>query len=263
MRCLSTLVARGARQWLVSCLLVAACTAGAVSRAAAAAITWGAPTNIAGDTDVSTAGTLVGAFNVGEVAVPAATVNGVAFQPFAVPSGSSAAAVGNFALATGSTFVSSNNLFGFNGAPFNTLSPAYQALLESGVIVSQNSFTLTMSGLTVGAQYQFQWWANFSTQLPASWTATAGNTVTLDSNVQNIASGGTGQFAIGQFTADAGSEVITFSGANGGLLNGFQLRQTAPAPTFVVPLPAGAYAGVLTVALVAVLRRRVRHPSQA
>ena len=63
----------------------------------AALITWGSATTISGDTDVSTSGTLVGAFNIGGTGVPSTTVNGVTFQSFAVGS-TTGGTVANFAL---------------------------------------------------------------------------------------------------------------------------------------------------------------------
>ena len=63
-------------------------------------------------------------------------------------------------------------------------------------------FTLTMSGLTAGHQYQFEWWNNTSTgTLLTDTTAVAGNSVTLLSNT-TFSVGGLGQFAVGTFTAD-------------------------------------------------------------
>ena len=46
-----------------------------VGRADAAAIVWGSPNTISGDTNVDTTGTLVGAFNMGRAGVPTTTVN--------------------------------------------------------------------------------------------------------------------------------------------------------------------------------------------
>ena len=55
-------------------------------------------------------------------------------------------------------------------------------------------------------------------------TATAGNSVSLSSNVDS-ANGGLGQWVTGTFTADAASQSINFIGdGDGGFLNGFQLR---------------------------------------
>ena len=55
-----------------------------VGRADAAAILWGSPNTISGNTDVDTTGTLVGAFNMGGTGVPTTTVNGVTFTGIAL-----------------------------------------------------------------------------------------------------------------------------------------------------------------------------------
>jgi hypothetical protein len=57
----------------------------------AATITWSAPTNISGDSDVITTGTLVAARNFSQTQV-APTVNGILFDIFPIPNGSSGAA---------------------------------------------------------------------------------------------------------------------------------------------------------------------------
>src|SRR4051794_10344507 len=196
--------------------------------ARAATIVWGGPQNITGDNDVSTSGALVGAFNVGTTNVASTTINGVPFQSFAIPTGPGGATVGNFAINSGGTFVSSNTTFGTALAPFNSLSSSYQTLLRAGTF-NQQGFALVLSGLAAGAQYQFQWWANFSSAASATLvsTATAGNSVSLFDNVTNT-NGGLGQWAIGTFTADSATQVINF-GPTGppefALLNGFQLRR--------------------------------------
>ena len=226
------------------------------SLAPAATITWGGPQNITGNTDVSTNGSLVGAFNVGNTGVFPTTVNGVNFQGFAVPSGSTGATVGNFAMFSGGTFESTNTQTGSTNAPFSTLSPEYRTLLAAATI-NRTPFTLAISGLIAGMQYEFQWWANYSQvneALVPMHSATAGNTVTLDHNTSNT-SGGRGQFAIGTFTADAATQSIIFSGPSHGLLNGFQLREISAAAA--VP-ETGSTSALFALALgaFALVRRR-------
>lgn len=236
----------------------------ATSISQAGPITWGAPTDITGDANVSTAGTLVGAFNLGDSGVPAASVNGVLFQSFALPNGSGVATVGNFSMAAGSFAISDNSLFGDPGnPPFNTLSAGYQSLLSSA-IGTIDTFTLTVSGLSIGKEYQFQWWTDFSTAVDnvPSTAATAGNTVTLNSNV-TATHGGLGQFAIGTFTADAANEVIRFDrldpGEGGiGVVNAFQLREAAE-PSSSVPDSGSTLAfGGLALAGFALMGRKIR-----
>ena len=201
----------------------------------AAVITWGAATNITpaatGElSDVSTNGSLIGAFNVGDTGVAAATLNGVTFQSFAVPNGSAGATVGNFSIATAPAG-STNIGFGSGAAPFGTLSSAYQTFLASG-LGQGFGFTLTISGLNVGTEYEFQWWVNQSSSSQKTSTATAGNTVTLLSRVPEAA-GAVGQFAIGTFTADSATESVAFGGVLA-RLNGFQLRQVPEPSTWAL-----------------------------
>ncbi|HYE18711.1 MAG TPA: hypothetical protein VEA69_09720 [Tepidisphaeraceae bacterium] len=116
--------------------------------ASAATVTWGAPTNISGDADVSTAGTLLGAFNVGSAGD--ATVNGVTFQGFVLNNGVTAS--GDFSFVTGFNVTSDS---GSAAAPFSTLSAGYQGLLGTANVLLGNG-TLTMSGLTVGRRTSFR-----------------------------------------------------------------------------------------------------------
>ena len=212
--------------------------------AGAATITWGSPTNIAGDADVSTTGTLVGAFNLSG---PAAVVNGVNFQEFLITGGSTT--VGNFTVASGFIFDSSNAPA---AAPFNTLSAGYQSMLGTRTVWF-GGMTLTMSGLTVGQTYEFQAWVND----PDDYTQSGGtfqvdvtggaSTVTLDPN-PGLALGGLGQFVTGTFVADATTQDVGFFNGEVGLANGFQLRQidaiNPPSGPGAVPLPAAVWAGL-------------------
>ena len=229
--------------------LLAGLLLAAAAPARGASITWGAAQNISGDTDVSTTGTLVGAFHVGGQGVATTTVNGVTFQAFAL-SGKSTTS-GNFTFSDTALLVGANGA-GSANAPFTNLSASYQALLSTtggGLNVTQ---LLTMSGLTIGRTYQFEFWDNFSPGSSAgNTTALAGNSVNVSSNTTN-ANGGLGQFAIGTFTADATSEAITFSASNTVDLNAFQLRDTTPGVIGSgVPLPPAVWPGLVTAAALA------------
>jgi hypothetical protein len=189
-------------------------------------ITWSAAQNITGDANVNTTGSLIAAFDVGGPGVGSITVNGVTFNAFALSGATST--VGNFTFAIPTSFAS-NNAVGSTLNPFASLSASYQTLLSSAAGDFTTPFTLTMSGLTSGQTYSFEWWFNFSTGLSSPSTATAGNSVTLNSDTTGAA-GGLGQFAIGTFTADAATQVITFSSTFESGLNAFQLRQAAAVP---------------------------------
>ena len=228
----------------------------------AATITWGPATNInpaggaASDLDVDITGTLVRAFNLGSTGVPGTTVHGVNFEAFGVPPGTPSVTIGNFTLAAGGGGLSAFSPSSLN-PPFGTLSASYQDLLGRTAFPSGtfNPMTLTMNGLTVGQTYEFQWWSNLSLAAAGGSTASAGNSVTLLNNTTNT-SGGLGQYAIGTFLANSPSQVITFNGTaqNSGQsnLNGFQLRQLAPA----VPEPGTALFGVALCAVAGLRRRR-------
>jgi hypothetical protein len=223
----------------------------------AATIDWGVGAqNITGDSDVSTAGTLVDAFGLSTADSAAAiTVNGVTFAPYAFPaldygtySGQSSTSLGNYSFSENAGLLTAYDNLGYGSGAISGLSSAYGSLLSSGG--SSTYFTtlsLTIGGLTVGQTYQFQWWDNNSSFIsspasgvpPGYTTATAGNSIGLNAN-DGSNPGSLGQFAIGTFTADAVTQEIDFdgnpgiddtlSGATDPLINAFQLREITPAP---------------------------------
>ena len=212
--------------------------------AQAAPIVWATPTTISGDTDISTLGSLVAAYNIGRTAdngnpaVSSTTINGVTFLPFAVQSfqGGNPTTVGNFSISeTPGQLFSDNTAFGSTSAPFTNLSAGYQTLLQSGVSSATSStITLTMNNLTLGQTYQYQWWANTSGPNAAASdfvTALAGASVTLRPNVTGT-NGGVGQYVIGTFVADSATQTVSYDGVTsrvGPLINGFQLRTVSGA----------------------------------
>ncbi len=220
--------------------------------ATASPITWGAATGIGGDSDVSTNGTLVAAFNFNGAGT---AVNAVLFQPFAVPGGAGSHTVGNYTI--------SSNFFGFNpdtsspNPPFSTLSAAYQGLLGTAAPAIANS-TLTLGGLTVGQQYEIQVWSHNSAD-EFGYGVEVGddgfaNSVFLDAG----GAGFLGQYVIGTFTADAASQLVQFSPSEVSNVNGFQLRLLGDEPPPpAVPEPASlAVFGLAVVGAAAVRRRR-------
>lgn len=214
----------------------------------AATVTWSAPTNISGDTDVITTGTLVTALNFSQTQL-ATTVNGVLFAPFAVTNGGN----GIFGLPNVVSFgfsnmESSDTAYGSTTTPFSLLSTSYQTLLSSGAGSSTGpSLNLTLLGLTSGTPYLFQWWSNDSGLSYGgvnSTTASATNSVTLDENTTNTV-GGMGQWASGTFTASGTSQSITLSGARPEI-NAFQLRTIPEPSTFVLGIAGLTGLGLVT-----------------
>lgn len=231
----------------------------------AAEIDWGPATNISGDSDVSLNGTLISAVNPGQNGANlngvATTVNGVTFTAFA-PNGSGTPtdSSGRFTLAAATGYgVYTTGGLGSGATPFSSLSAAYRQLLDfadyasnSGQTDFSGSLTMTINGLMIGNQYEFQFWFNDSRPFSTGpMTATTGNkSVSLDPNTTDAA-GGLGQFAIGTFTADATTQVIVFSTTGNAVgHSGYQLRQ--------IPEPSAgrlATAGMLATAV-----RKKRRP---
>jgi hypothetical protein len=222
--------------------------------AAGADISWTSPTTVSGPNDVSATGGLVEAVNTGSDqngSGATTTVNGVTFVGWPVNGGGVNFSPGghfSFVAAPG-YFHSSFNGFGSAVPPFSSLPASYQTLLGWGnfSISSTNpndftgALTLTISGLIVGASYQFQWWTNDSRPFAIGpVTATTGATgVSLSPNTTNAA-GGLGQFATGTFVADGPTQSIVFSTTgNAVLVSGFQLR-VIPEPSAISLLMTGA-----------------------
>src|ERR1700710_2855255 len=105
---------------ILPCLIVAVITS---SLAHATDITWAAPQQISADSNVRTNGTLIGAYNIGDLGVPSTTVNGVTFLGCSAPGANGTS--GNFTLTTASGGAASNTGGGApSAAPFNALSAA-------------------------------------------------------------------------------------------------------------------------------------------
>ncbi len=127
------------RRSLLAAILLPAALLATAGSGHAAVIAFGAPTNISGDSDVNTTGTLVGAFNFAGAATPVNRVNFLAF-----PVGATSNTVGNFTLSVPSGTFSGVNT-GFAAPPFSNLSAGYQALLDTAAGSGQQ-MTLTMNG---------------------------------------------------------------------------------------------------------------------
>src|SRR5256885_548556 len=149
-------------------------------------IVWSSPTTISGDGDVSTDGSLVAAFNLNG---PDITVNGVTFSAFAVTAQSHIANNGNFAFEENQGVILAPNNLGSGLPPFSNLNASYRTLLGTAISADERDvLVLTISGLTIGQRYQFQWWCNASTLASNNGfgtAAVAGNLVVLDDNTSD------------------------------------------------------------------------------
>ena len=249
------------------------CTIALATPLRAAVISWNSPTgsNISGDTDVSTSGALVYAYNFGDTGVATTTVNNVAFAPFTIAADLSAViyvpvTVGSVTLYENAGYLWANNSLGANAAPFTALSASYQALLGTGGLASNaSSIIITLGGLTSGRTYQLQWWSSntAAAQGPGSEpmdivTATSGSNVTTLS-----AQTGLGQHVTGTFVADATSQTFALDSLNSDyssslpLINALQLRDVTPSG---VPETAGMIpiVGLSLLGVLSLHRRRSR-----
>ncbi|MCX6876770.1 MAG: Ig-like domain-containing protein, partial [Verrucomicrobia bacterium] len=183
----------------------------------AAPITWDPPVTIAGDTDVSTAGSPVFAYDLNS---SAQTVNGVSFT---------APGAG----VTMSNFYSVYNGFGADLVTSPTFTAAYKNILTGGLYTDTiRPATVRLNNLVAGHLYQVQIWVDDSRSLGSLRTETVsggGNTVTL--NFPGNSLGAPGQFTIGTFTADAATRLITLNGNASTQINAIQLRDMTPMDT--------------------------------
>ena len=158
-------------------------------------ITWSQATNVSGDSDVATNGTLLYAEHWAGVD---ATVNGVTF----------AAAQSKVVGAPGSSY---ETLTPSNGYPQGALSTAYWNILRGKWYNAVG--TVTLKALKPGHTYLVQVWAS-DPRYGSSQVETISDGLSLSIKV--------GQYALGTFTADAATKVINVGGD--GVLNAFQVR---------------------------------------
>jgi hypothetical protein len=222
-----------------------------------AEITWGSAQNITADSDVSTLGTLLYAYNIGEAGVASTTVNGVLFSPYVFPQyPAQTTTTGSVTFTESPDYLFPLSNLGTGSGSFGDLSSEdYKTLLSSGGSAgSPTTITGTFGGLTAGNDYLIQWWSNDSAlnwggaAFAQTAASQAGNpsTVTLDSNLSNSA-GGLGQYAIGTFTAT--DSFVDFqlngSGIDYPLINAFQIRDVTSA---AVPEPGQVAASLVLLA---------------
>ena len=232
--------------------------------ASAANITWQAPVNITGDSDVKVSGTLDRAFHFTAGGVGSVTVGTVTFAEFVVTGAPISITVGNTVLSNinGGNVSGQSNAFTSVAAPFSALSSSYQSLLKSAAYTNGNTnvLRLTLNGLTIGQDYLFQSWVN--EPRGNSIVSTRTETLTGGTNTSAVvtynttqAEGGTGQYLVGSFTATAATQAIDYQALahpapeyTSTQIQAFELRAT-PEPT------SAALVGLGTLLLAARRRR--------
>lgn len=218
------------------CGLAAAAAMASLQTVDAATIAWGSVTAFDDATDVLNAGTAVAA--VGNLTSATTVINGVTFTDNnSLPDWTSA---GHY----GSAFFNGNGATGDAGFDDFTGGQFY----EGGAGVTN---TITLTGLTQGQEYQFQY-IIMDGRGPGNY---AGRTVVLgdgdgDNSNDSVAvartngANGDGNSITGTFIADAtGSQTITITGSDPGM-TGYVVRAT-PEPSSTALLGLGGLALIL------------------
>lgn len=252
----------------VAAAITAVCLSIAVKPAKAAAINWGSAQNITGtaSNDIVTTGTLFASANFFQTTGSGSgnvTVNGVQFNGFLSPAvtnpGPTTLTVGNITL-TGTVAGPQVNLQGFSGLG----GPAsYGGLLNQlayiGNTTNQGTMVVSIGGLTIGAQYLIQHWANDSRSGVA-----ASRTNFVDGNLVDVNVGNTlgafGQYITGTFTADGTTQTYNVTGGVGNVAyaNAMQVRLLAVPEPSTWAMAAVGVACAVTGGELQRRRRRVR-----
>ncbi|MDD5674206.1 MAG: hypothetical protein PHC61_08590, partial [Chitinivibrionales bacterium] len=176
--------------------------------AADAEVTWGTPTGISADADVSTTGSFVYAYRIGwsSFSCPGnVTINGVTFTGAYWSGGAFTGSGGALTdlTATAWCWAGGDGDGSYAGAPYTSLSSAYQDLLHGAVFSLTGNPNFILNNLTTGTQYQVQIWVNYSGNYGTSYTesiTSGGQSVTLYLDNPS-GSGQVGQWVTGTFTA--------------------------------------------------------------
>ena len=203
--------------------------AGTMSASLPATTHWHAPRTIASSSEVCSQGSLVIARQATFSSAgghPDQTVNGVPFLGTVNTANGATFALAGQTAHNASLFASAKTLSGPDA-------PAYQKILAGAWLGNTAPITASVSGLTPGKDYLVQLWANdfrkFTNARTETVAGSSGPNVHapelhyLTGNGTNDGSG-TGQFAIGTFTATGTSAGFDLTGNESSQLNAFQLR---------------------------------------
>jgi hypothetical protein len=224
--------------------VLAVISLGGLASSHAAIITWGSAQNITGDSDVLTTGTFDRAysFQVSQTNGDSdLLVNGVTFTSISTPTspGISNLTLDNTTIASTTTFASLND-------NFNSMTGDYNTLVLNAFYALAGQLNLTFNGLTNGQDYRVQLWVSYMPGGGKTETISSGNSASISSF-----GGGSGQFVVGNFTANSSSQVFNVSsGDTYPLLNAVSLYAVPEPSTYALVL-----GGILTLLLI---RRRVQ-----
>ena len=198
-------------------------------------ITWGMPTTISSEVDVSTNGLLLYAYNNSG---SNATVNGVSFT------GVNNANNWGVGVTLSGFNGSLTSIFGGGSAtPWTHLDSSYKTILQGGAFNwMRGAGTVTLNNLTVGRQYQVQVWVNDSREGGSANRAEAlsgDNIVTMAFNSTQT-QGGLGQYTVGSFFAVAATQSFNVNGGTGPpQINALQIRDITGAFATSLPVTNG------------------------
>jgi hypothetical protein len=225
-------------------LIICGSLAGMLAAAANAAdISWGTPTTISGTSDVNTQGTLFSSWAPGDdyqgdfnTAPQNYTVNGVAFNTYGTPGTD---------IGISGTGINLDRYNAFTSP--GTGDSIYNNLLQVAVFnynSASSDMIVSWDNLIVGHTYLVQAWLNDGRSgQPGTSIFTGG---VSNSAPVAIGNGTPGQYIIGTFVADSGSQSFTMS--PGIMLNLVQVRDISPTPnvTWGTPTAISGPSDVLT-----------------
>lgn len=201
--------------------LISSAIALSLASAQAATITWGTPTTVTADTDVSLNGTLISATTWG--AGDGNVVNGVTF----------AGNNDNAIMAVTKNSVT-NQALGFD-ATGTSVSAPFEAILDSFAYDGANPKVLTLSTLTLGNVYEIQLFVSDDRGCCGARTQQWSDSATLGTgNDTPVFAQTDSTYTIGTFTATASTQLIYGHGVDQGQngLNAAVLRDvTIPEPS--------------------------------
>src|SRR6266704_565243 len=225
----------------IKALIICACTVAMFNAAANAAdISWGAPTTISGTSDVSLHGTLVGTWGPGD------DWGGFNRSDYYPVNGVTFAAYGNGPFGSWVSTSGLDDRYGSFANP-NTADSNYNYVLQTAIYSYGSSISLTWGGLMPGSSYELEFWVNDGRN---SVTGERTETLTGGANTSGPLAYGTGasgtgpgQYILGTFVADGGTETLALNASGGAdigpsaQINLLQLRDITPRPNVTRQAP--------------------------